>query len=238
MKIYVCGDTHGNFDIAKLTSKEWPEGKELTKDDFLIILGDSGINWSNNEFSKEDIYVKTWLNDKPWTTLDILGNHHNYDRLFQMKPIPFFKGRAYHLSESIFALERGSIFDFGGISVFTMGGGFSLDKSNRMDHISWWKEEMPSFEEMDRGLKLLFHHNNSVDFILTHTCSNTTFEKFATKFDMRHKENDEEKPLRTYFDYIENHVSFKQWHFGHFHVDYKVDEKHFCHYNCNPMRIA
>jgi len=237
-KVFVCGDTHQMLDISKLTSKGWPEGKELTKDDFLIILGDSGINWSNDLYNRQDIYLKSWLNEKPWTTLDVLGNHHNYDRLFQQKPIPFYGGRAYHISESIYALERGGYFKFGDFTFFSMGGGFSIDKERRQDHISWWKEELPSYEEMARGLKLLGHHSNKVDFIVTHSCSNRCFEAIDKEYGMSYKDNAEEHSLRTYFDFIEENVTYKEWHFGHFHVDFPVDEKHRCHYNAKPRRIV
>lgn len=38
--IYVTGDTHANIDIAKLNTTKFPQQKELTKNDFVIICGD------------------------------------------------------------------------------------------------------------------------------------------------------------------------------------------------------
>ena len=35
--IYVTGDTHANIDIAKLNTTKFPQQKELTKNDFVII---------------------------------------------------------------------------------------------------------------------------------------------------------------------------------------------------------
>jgi len=40
MAVYVTGDTHGHWDIKKLNSKNFPEGNSLTKNDYVIILGD------------------------------------------------------------------------------------------------------------------------------------------------------------------------------------------------------
>ena len=38
--IYVTGDTHANIDIAKLNTTKFPQQKELTKNDFVIITLD------------------------------------------------------------------------------------------------------------------------------------------------------------------------------------------------------
>ena len=43
--IFVCGDTHMNIDIDKLLPEYWYQGQRLTKDDYLIILGDVGFAW-------------------------------------------------------------------------------------------------------------------------------------------------------------------------------------------------
>ena len=43
-----------------------------------------------------------------------------------------------------------------------------------MNHISWWKEEMASEEEMEEGLSNLSQYNNEVDFIISHCCATST----------------------------------------------------------------
>lgn len=35
--IFVTGDTHANLDIGKLSTRRFPEQKELTKEDFLNV---------------------------------------------------------------------------------------------------------------------------------------------------------------------------------------------------------
>ena len=77
MSIRVTGDCHGNF--TRFSSENFPEGKELTKNDYIIILGDWGGIWSQTENKNENHWLK-WLDEKPWTTLFIDGNHENYDR--------------------------------------------------------------------------------------------------------------------------------------------------------------
>lgn len=63
--IYVTGDTHGVIDIGKLDSKNFPEGKNLTKNDYVIICGDFGFVWNNDN---EDKYWQKWLARKPSST--------------------------------------------------------------------------------------------------------------------------------------------------------------------------
>ena len=41
-------------------------------------------------------------------------------------------------------------------------------KMFRVNHLSWWKRELPNQEEMDNGIKNLELNNNKVDYILTH----------------------------------------------------------------------
>lgn len=43
--IYLTGDTHIPIDVGKLSSKRFPEQKEMTNTDFLIICGDFGGVW-------------------------------------------------------------------------------------------------------------------------------------------------------------------------------------------------
>ena len=40
----------------------------------------------------------------------------------------------------------------------------------RVNHLSWWKEELPTMEEMEEGYKNLKNHSDKVDYIITHCC--------------------------------------------------------------------
>ncbi len=76
--IFVTGDVHGDW-MRRLNTRAFFEQKELglTKDAYVLILGDFGI-WDN---SKEEKHNLDWLESKPFTTLFIDGNHENYDIL-------------------------------------------------------------------------------------------------------------------------------------------------------------
>ena len=61
--IYITGDTHGNF--RRFSTDIFPEQKQMTKDDYVIICGDFGI-WND---SPEERHWLDWLNEKNFTTL-------------------------------------------------------------------------------------------------------------------------------------------------------------------------
>ena len=41
--IYLTGDLHGSIDISKLNTRNFPEQKIMTKQDYVVILGDFGL---------------------------------------------------------------------------------------------------------------------------------------------------------------------------------------------------
>lgn len=79
--IYVTGDTHANIDISKLNTKNFPQQKSLSKDDYIIVSGDFGLVWDG---SAREIYWQDWLTNKNFTTLFIDGNHENFDILYRL----------------------------------------------------------------------------------------------------------------------------------------------------------
>ena len=94
--IYCTGDTHGNWN--RFSTDIFPEQKEMTRDDFVIICGDFGL-WAD---TKEEKYWLDWLNDKPFTTLFIDGNHENFSRLNnEFEVVGFHGGKAHKVRDNI-----------------------------------------------------------------------------------------------------------------------------------------
>ena len=166
MAIYVTGDTHGSQShgmysidgfMHRLNTTSFPEQKELGKEDYVIICGDFGGVWDVDRFRvRESASEKAgldWLEQKPFTTLFIPGNHENYDRLtgccndklmdswFYAKMPPEEKeklkrgyprekwhgGYVRVLRPSVLMLERGDIFVIDGKYCFAFGGARSHD---------------------------------------------------------------------------------------------------------------
>jgi hypothetical protein len=236
--IFVCGDTHLDIDIEKLDEINWPEGYELTKHDYLIILGDVGLVWFLNTNERERDLLD-WFDNRPWTTLFIDGNHENFDRLFsdEFKLIHMFDSGVKQISNSIFYLQRGHVYIIENKTFFTFGGGESIDKAARSPYVDWWPQELPSYAETNFAISNLKKYDNSVDFILTHACSEFVFDKLMVKANLRYKQ-DSERVLRSFFDWVETNIRFRQWHFGHYHDDFILDNKHYTHYNQKPMEVT
>lgn len=228
--IFATGDTHGDW-MTRLNSRSFPEGVELTKDDYVIICGDFGL-WHD---TKEERYNLEWLDSKPFTTLFVCGNHENYDRLYEYLVEKWCGGKIHKICSSVFHLMRGQVFDIQGKRFFTFGGASShdvqdgilepddpriskwyrnYDKMFRINHMSWWKEELPSEEEMTEGMMNLKQNGSQVDYIITHSPYTSALRQMdqgsgVYKTDI----------LTDYLQEIKESVEYKKWFFGHMHVN-------------------
>ena len=183
MAVYGTGDTHIPFDVKKLNSKNFKDGRFLTKEDYLIITGDFGLIWRNIINREETYWLKWFTNEKKFTTLFIDGNHDNHKRLHswevvsnaneindvRYKTVEKFGGIVGKISDSIFHLRRGGVYTICGKKFFIMGGANSIDKHMRIKDLNWWEEEEPNMMEINYGLDNLEACGNSVDYILGHT---------------------------------------------------------------------
>lgn len=225
--IYITGDVHCPYDVQKLNTRNFPEQKKMTKDDILIVCGDMGIVWYNAEDKriKEDKYWQKWFNNKPFTTVFVDGNHENFIMLQQYPIVEFHGGLAHKISDKVYHLIRGEVFEFDGQKFFCFGGASSHDKESRIENISWWSEELPNDDEMANGLENLKKVNFSVDYIISHCCP-TSIQKELVG-------SDGYKPdvLTDYFEEIANKCVFKKWFFGHYHVNREVHHKYCCIYD-------
>lgn len=228
MSIFVTGDLHGGdsngADMRKLSSKKFPEGKNLSKKDYVIILGDFGFVWSRNLLKSESYWIK-WLKDKPWTTLWIDGNHENHEMIAELPQIQMFGSIVDVAHENFYHLKRGHIYDIDGKYFFTMGGAMSIDKESRKNGISWWREEIPSYREMDYGLESLQLRCNKVDYILAHTCPGKIIRRYLNQEQVveHAKEKD---PLCDYFNHLSDIIEYNSFYFGHWHDDWDYDKYH------------
>lgn len=210
-KLYFCGDTHGFIDTNKLTSKSFPEGKTLTKNDYVIICGDFGAIWDGGA---EDKYIQKWYNEKPWTTLFVNGNHENFD-LLETYPITEWNGgKVQFINDSIIHLMRGQVYEINGKTIFTMGGARSIDRgeatytAERDIHKIWWPQENITEEDMLEAWKNLDRVGNKVDYIVTHEVPQDV------RLRMGYYNNDSNCIK---LQQIKETVSYSMWFAGHYH---------------------
>ena len=120
--IWITGDTHGDW-IHRLNMDSFPEQREMTKDDYVIVLGDFGI-WRD---SPQQRWNLNWLEERRFTTLFIDGNHECYDILDSYPVEEWHGGKVHFIKPSVIHLMRGQIFDIDGLKFFTFGGAASHD---------------------------------------------------------------------------------------------------------------
>ena len=85
----------------------------------------------------------------------------------------------------------------------------------RINHISWWEQELPSEAEMAFGLGNLEENGNEVDFIVSHCCP----QQIASLFSHGVYKPDK---LTSYFNVVAETVKFSKWFFGHYHNNQQV----------------
>ena len=223
--IYLTGDTHGTIEIGKLSRANLAVKRvEPGEGDFVIILGDFGLVFAPDEQSAEERWWLKWLDEKPWTTLFIDGNHENFARLNALPEEEWRGGRVHRVSESVLHLMRGQIFEIDGRSFFTMGGAASHDRQFRKEGRSWWPEELPSEEELARADAALDGCGRRVDYVLTH-CAPTLVQGRINPTFLPDR-------LTEYLQHVRDTTAFHRWYFGHYHVDREYDDGFCALYDC------
>lgn len=212
-KIFITGDTHGEIQIQRLATKNFREGKSLTKNDYVIICGDFGLVWNVGQPNRTEQYWLKFLDDKPWTTLFVDGNHENHHRLQQLLIEEKFGGKVGKVSDSVYHLRRGEIYTINDKKFFCFGGAYSRDRGDRKLNISYWEEEVPSAQEMQYGSDNLSKVGNKVDYIITHTVPYSVLSTFGFYPDYQ------TDPTTRYLEFVYNNTIFSNWFCGHLHTD-------------------
>lgn len=236
--IYITGDCHADF--RRFNTENFPEQSAMTKDDYVIICGDFGGVWVKDEESEKEKWWMDWLENKSFTTLFVDGNHENFDRLYSYPVEEWNGGKIHRIRPSVIHLMRGQVFTIDGKKIFAFGGARSHDisggileyddpdfhkkrkelernfKPYRVNHYSWWEQELPSEEEMEDGIRNLILNDNKVDFIVSHCCASSTQALIGEGWYKRDY-------LNEYLEKIRRSVQFKKWIFGHYHDNRNVN---------------
>lgn len=140
---------------------------------------------------KKDETYDYWLDvlsKRTYTLLFLDGNHENFDWLDSL-PV-----ETWH------------------------GGAVSYDKVFRVESISWWPQERPSWADFSHGIENLARHNNRVDYILTHTAPATILQ--VLRLYTRSWDSAADRSVENALQVIDNDIHYKGWYFGHWHLDF------------------
>lgn len=257
MAIFITGDIHANPG-ERFSSSNFSRGRELTKEDYVIILGDFGLIWNKDEESDYEAYWLNWLDSKPWTTLFIDGNHENYDRLNDYSKYPceeWCGGLVQKIRPSIIHLCRGEVFDIDGKRILAMGGAASHD----IDHGIIDPADYSTREEMKAACKKIEKEHGGWQFALYRIKGESWWEQEIPNdiekdnaiinldtvnnkvdFILSHEAPASDVVLLgggyykpdAYAHWLEenirNRVDFQHWFFGHYHLNRRVNDREEC----------
>ena len=200
---------HG--DIKRFTADFLPDESEWTQDDYLIVCGDFGFIFFDDEKEKKNLDI---LEKKPYNILFIDGNHEGFNALASYPVEEWNGGKIHRIRRNIIHLMRGQCFTIEGKKYFTMGGAYSIDRGLRKKDYSYWEAEVPNNEEYAEASDVFFGNGKKFDYILTHTAPREIILRlgyYPYVYDME---------LTGYLEWIMYEcVGFKRWFFGHFHED-------------------
>lgn len=216
--IYLISDPHGGENTRGI--ERYLE--VCTDSDLLIILGDLGLKFQDNEENRR--FTKWFLSiDKPIAVVD--GNHENYAFINSFPNDTWCGGNVHRLSDTIVHLKRGNIYCINGKTFFVMGGCKSSAKWKEMG--LWYEGEEPTEAELSLAYMNLSKYNNTVDYVLTHKYADYKEQGYA---------NYPPLTLEGLTMHIDSNIKFKHWYSGHWHNTKIIDDCHTVVYD-EPIAI-
>lgn len=256
--IYITGDLHADFAKALklLTVVEEGDVAIVTGDfGFLWSTSDIGMPFYRKNYIKEEVAVLDYISKELKGELVFIdGNHENFDELYQHPIVEWNRGKVHKIRENIFHLMRGEVYEIQGKKILAFGGARSHDADfildpfahnfkeerdllskqqvlYRINHISWWKEEIPDQIQIDNLKSNVKKNNFKVDFIITHSIPSGAEDILFPKEVMnsyleREQYSKKVKDFYRALDWIENNVECaEKWYSGHYHIDKQVSTK-------------
>lgn len=245
--LFCSGDTHGKV-IERFSYRQNPALRQLTADDVIFQLGDFGQPFGINSY-KEAKNVFEFLNNKPWITIVIGGNHDDYDYWQSCPQVELFNGKVRQavINDeffSIFFVDEITIFNIDNYHILAIPGAESHDtdiildpndkyfkqqKRNarklnyffRIKGQSWWPQEQMNVQKNAEFME--YHMNEHFDFILTHDAPaliNSWFKRSGTLA----RYNSTAGQL--FLEELRKNLDFDVWIHSHFHFDHTWPDKY------------
>lgn len=219
---YITGDIHGDiYPILYLIDKF-----ELTEKDTIIILGDVGLNFYENE---GDNKKKKRLNKTGVQFLCIHGNHEiRPSNIKTYQEQKWRDGIVYEEKtyKNIHFAKDGEVYDLDGVKALCIGGAYSVDKKRRIAaNKYWWPDEQPSNEIKKVVIDKLNSLNWEVDIVFSHTCPKKyiPIEAFISGVN----QDEVDQSTEEWLGYIESKLKYNNWYCGHWHINKKIDKLYF-----------
>lgn len=156
--------------------------------------------------------------------------------------IPYDVGRVWNKNMVARILEDRRYIGDKGYTFFTMGGARSHDMeygvlnpytpdfeeqywtlrrmgaSFRVNHRSWWKQELPSDLEYEEARNNLERVRHEVDYVITHCAPSSIVDQLGAG-------GYAHDPLTDYLEEVKERTRFHYWLFGHYHDNKILDDR-------------
>lgn len=209
--VYITGDVHGS--ISDLDSRNT---NKLKKDDVLIIAGDFGFIWDN---SKTELKSLKKLSKRKYKILFVDGAHENFELLSKYETVEIFGAKAQKISDNIYHLCRGEIYNIEGKRYFCLGGGEVDDPFEKQDENELFSP-MPTDEQLKYAVDNLQNAGKKIDIIITHEAPASVKRLIRRDCEI----ND----LNIFLDTLLHNVKYGKWYFGSLHTDRTLSNQMTC----------
>lgn len=236
--LFITGDIHGDV-IERFSFRQNAALRQLTNEDIIIQLGDFGQPFGPTTY-KEAEYVFNFLNEKPWTTIVIGGNHDDYDYWQSCPQVELLGGKARQATFngknfSVFFIDEITILNIDNCNILCIPCAESHDADVLLDPNeiefkrkqatlrkqhqwfrvigrSWWPQEKMNIQKNSEFME--HHMNEHFDFILTHDAPALINSWFK-------RPEDPAKRISTagqlFLEELRKNLDFGVWFHGHFH---------------------
>ena len=190
-----------------------------------IVLGDFGLPWSSDcEIDERgvhtndhtDRYLLKWYDQKSFKVLAVPGNYDNYDVIEKLLEVEMFGAKVCKVSDNVFYLKRGEIYEIEGKRFLVLGGAMSENKAWRVPHESWWPQEKWSEGEKTACLEKIAACGGKFDYVLSHTGPSAGISETDDFFKNEKNMKEVLKDTTVVFnDKVDEMIEHKKWFFGH-----------------------
>lgn len=248
-KYFITGDKHRNFDGVK----EFCRDMNTRKKDVLIILGDAGFNYFDDE---RDDKLKKKISKLNITLFCLHGNKENRPQNVGTYGIRSFCGGKVYCEPkypNIYFAIDGEIYTFEGKKYMVVGGAHSVDKLRSLEQNDpFWEDEMPDDSIKEKVEKRLDGENYKIYGMMTHTCpehylpsemfvstrQNITIKRKPRK--VKYKKFfklDIDRSTEEWLGRIEKQLDYEVWYCGHYHIDKQIDKIHMMYRKIKPLHM-
>lgn len=218
---FICGDIHGEFNTFRERTywKIMDEYDILDESEYdmipkniIFVCGDIGLGFYGNDDQKQLIKLSKSLKLTNTTCIFIRGNHDDPEK---------FNGRCWF--DNIYCVKDYTVISLEDANTLCIGGGLSIDRIYRSEGKSYWKNELPVYNEE----LLSITKDMKMDSIVTHTSPSNfpslgkdIFKQFSVNDPQLEEDHKKERgTMDKILEYMNNNsiCNCTTWHCGHFH---------------------